>query len=164
MRKIWIIRQGESVANAGAATDDHRTIPLSQTGLNQSQNISLTIPHEPGLIITSPFTRARATAKPTIKGSLLRWSRHGRTAANSRYRGPDTCTGTESFRHLINRATAVIDRLLALPDRFILMFSHAQFICAMRLVRDQGDHDILTLMKGFRDLPRVEKCGITRWE
>ena len=58
MKRIWLIRHGESIANAGEATQDHRNIPLSELGLKQAQSLALQIPRRPDLIVTSPYLRA----------------------------------------------------------------------------------------------------------
>ena len=64
MKKIWLIRHGESIANAGEPTQDHAAIPLSEKGLQQAQELALAIPSAPDLIVTSPFLRAQQTAGP----------------------------------------------------------------------------------------------------
>ena len=66
MKRIWLIRHGESIANAGEATQDHRNIPLSELGLKQAQSLALQIPRRPDLIVTSPYLRAQQTAMCTI--------------------------------------------------------------------------------------------------
>ena len=68
MKKIWLIRHGESIANAGEPTQDHRNIPLSPKGLIQAQEVAREIPTDPApeLIITSPYLRAQQTAMQTI--------------------------------------------------------------------------------------------------
>lgn len=66
MKRIWLIRHGESIANAGEATDDHKSIPLSELGLKQAQALALQIPKRPDLIVTSPYLRAQQTAMYTI--------------------------------------------------------------------------------------------------
>ena len=43
MKKIWLIRHGESIANAGEPTQDHAAIPLSEKGLQQAQELALAI-------------------------------------------------------------------------------------------------------------------------
>jgi 2,3-bisphosphoglycerate-dependent phosphoglycerate mutase len=74
MFEIWLIRHGESIANAGAATQNHETIPLSRRRQEQAPKISLLFPCQPDLIITSLFTRTMQTAGPTLK--RFPWARH----------------------------------------------------------------------------------------
>ncbi|MBP2637776.1 MAG: Phosphoglycerate mutase [Firmicutes bacterium] len=189
MKQIWLIRHGESIANAGAATPDHVTIPLSEVGREQAKQVSLLLPYAPDLIITSPFTRAQQTAVPTLNRfpEVRRevWDVHEFT-----YLSPASCTnttaadrrarvneywersdpdyhdgeGAESFREFISRAQAASDRLSRLPDGLIVMFTHAQFVRAMRLLHDTVERDTKVLMGQFRALPRVLNCEITKWE
>jgi broad specificity phosphatase PhoE len=189
MKKIWLIRHGESVANAGAATQDHETIPLNITGLEQAERISLVLPEPPDLIITSPFTRTQQTAEPT----LSRFPGAGHEVWQVQeftYLSPTTCInttaaerrgrvdeywqrldpnyvdgeGAESFSQFIARAKAAIDRLSLLPGWFIVMFTHAQFIRAMRLLKAEPEQDVTHIMNRFRELPRIGNCEITKWE
>lgn len=188
-KEIWLIRHGESIANVGAATQDHITIPLSPTGQEQANQISLLIPTPPDLIITSPFTRTEQTAGPTLK-RFPGARREVWEVQEFTYLSPPSCVGTtaeerhgrvnefwersdpeyvdgpgaESFREFMTRAQAAIDHLSRLSKGFVLMFSHAQFIRAMRLLRDTDERDIQKLMNRFRELPRVDNCEVTKWE
>lgn len=65
-KKITLIRHAQSAANAGLATSDHATIPLTDLGYLQAANLPNKINIPPDLIIVSPFLRARETAKPLI--------------------------------------------------------------------------------------------------
>ena len=146
MKRIWLIRHGESVANAGAATDNHVTIPLSETGHKQAQEISQIITCKPDIIITSPFLRTQETASYTIKrypdAPVAVWdvqeftylaptSCIGTTAADRRERvntywqrlDPDYIDGqdAESFSMLLSRAQTAIDLLQCLDERFIVI-------------------------------------------
>jgi 2,3-bisphosphoglycerate-dependent phosphoglycerate mutase len=64
---VWMIRHGESVANAGAETSDPALIPLSGTGERQAAVVAQTFDQAPGLIVTSPFLRAQQTARATVE-------------------------------------------------------------------------------------------------
>lgn len=190
MKIIWLIRHGESTANAGAATDNHKTIPLSILGQSQAKTITRSIPSSPTLIITSAFDRAQQTAKPTSEkfpsARLEVWNVEEFT-----YLAPGTCInttgadrkvrvneywerldpdyvdgdGAESFTMLLSRAKATIDRLSRLDERFIVMFTHAQFMQVMEVLRtSNGKEDAKSLMKRFKDLPRFGNCEILKWE
>lgn len=65
MKHVRLIRHGESAANAGQATLDHATIPLTLKGFEQAQLVALSFNHAPTLIVASPFTRAHSTAMAT---------------------------------------------------------------------------------------------------
>lgn len=188
-KKVWLIRHGESIANAGAATEDHITIPLSPVGEEQAKRVSLSFQEAPTLIVTSPFLRAQQTAEPTLKRfSNVRhevWSVEEFT-----YLAPETCVGTtaderrervneywerldpdyvdgegaESFTMLLSRAQTAIDRLSRLESGFIVMFTHAQFMRAMWVLNIAHGEDAKSLMSRFRELPRFNNCEIIKWE
>lgn len=188
-KRIWLIRHGESVANAGAATKNHQNIPLTQTGLKQAYEISLLLPEPPTLFITSPFLRTQQTAAPTMKRFpntphevwdvqeftyLAPATCIDTTAADRRERvnkywqrlDPDYIDGegAESFRQFIGRAKTAINRLECIASGFIVMFTHAQFIRAMRLLKASDEEDVKCIMSRFRELPRVGNCEIAKWE
>lgn len=188
MKRIWLIRHGESVANAGAATDNHVTIPLSENGHKQAREISQNIPCAPELIITSPFLRTQETASYTITRypavPVTVWdiqeftylapaSCVGTTAAERRERvnaywqrlDPDYIDGqdAESFAMLLSRARMAIERLARLEEKYIIMFTHAQFIRAMTLLKDNQEQDIKYLMSQFRQLPKYGNCEVVVW-
>lgn len=67
MKRVRLIRHAESAANAGLATTAPDSIPLTQSGHFQAQTSADSIMFAPDLIISSPFERAVATAKPTAE-------------------------------------------------------------------------------------------------
>lgn len=189
MKRIWLIRHGESIANAGAPTDDHETIPLSEIGHKQAQALSQYIPYHPDLIVTSPFLRTQQTADYTIKrypeASVAVWDVQeftylapatcvGTTAADRRERvdkywqrlDPDYIDGegAESFAMLLSRAKAAIEQLSISNSGFTIIFTHAQFIRAMQLLKVNMNQDTQYLMQQFRDLPRYGNCEVIKWE
>jgi broad specificity phosphatase PhoE len=66
-KTIWLIRHGESAANAGLPTLSAESIPLTERGHGQAQRVAGSFSGDPSLIVTSPFLRARQTALPTIE-------------------------------------------------------------------------------------------------
>lgn len=189
-KKIWIIRHGESTANAGGITSDHRTIPLSPLGEEQALRISQMFDEEPTLIITSPFNRAIKTAEPTIKRfpnvEHIIWPIEEFT-----YLAPHTCVNTtaverkarvdeywnrmdpdyidgedaESFNYMLGRAKVAIKCLSRHEDGFIVLFTHALFMQAMEALRTiDGKENVKSLMAKFRDLPRYGNCEVLKWE
>ena len=66
-KEIWFIRHGERMGNAGFATSDPATIPLTNLGHSQANDLSNYLNIEPSWIITSPFIRTIQTAAPTVK-------------------------------------------------------------------------------------------------
>lgn len=65
-KTITLIRHAQSAANAGYATNDHATIPLTDLGYTQAAELPSKLKTSPDLIIVSPFLRAKETAKPLI--------------------------------------------------------------------------------------------------
>lgn len=63
--RVVCYRHGESAANAGKATDDPASIPLTDIGLRQADAIAREFPQMPDLLVSSPFLRARQTAEST---------------------------------------------------------------------------------------------------
>ena len=96
MKRIWLIRHGESIANAGEATQDHRNIPLSELGLKQAQALALQIPKKPDLIVTSPYLRAQQTAMCTIGRFPDTVTGIWDCVHEFVYLAPATCVGTTS--------------------------------------------------------------------
>jgi broad specificity phosphatase PhoE len=64
---VFLIRHGESMANAGHATSDPATIPLTPCGWTQAQQVATVFNHPPSLIITSSYLRTQQTAEPTCE-------------------------------------------------------------------------------------------------
>ncbi|MGJ3650040.1 phosphoglycerate mutase family protein (plasmid) [Sphingomonas sp. GlSt437] len=65
MRAIFI-RHGESTGNAGVPCHDLATIELTERGQEQARHVAASWAEAPSLIVTSPYTRTRQTAAPTI--------------------------------------------------------------------------------------------------
>jgi broad specificity phosphatase PhoE len=186
MKKIWLIRHGESIANAGEATQDHTSIPLSPTGICQAQELAQRIPPTPELIVTSPYLRAQQTALQTI-------GRYPGTATGIWdcihefvYLAPKTCVGTtsvqrrprvisywrkldpdyvdgegaESYRQLIDRIQLTLSILEHRPEQYILLFTHAQFIRNFLLVYENPNRPVEEYMAAFRHSEPVRNCQI----
>lgn len=64
---VRLIRHGESMANAGQATDDPCLIDLTDLGRQQAAEIAQSFREPPDLIIHSPMRRAFMTALPTMQ-------------------------------------------------------------------------------------------------
>ena len=156
MKNVRLIRHGESAANAGQATLDHATIPLTLKGFEQAHLVALSFNHVPALIVASPFTRAHSTAMATAPVfphiPFETWPIHeftylepGRCANTTVAQRRDWVAaywakadpeftdgeGAESFLDFISRAQSFLDRLAEHPDDDIAVFSHGQFINAV---------------------------------
>lgn len=156
MKHVRLIRHGESAANAGEASLDHATIPLTPKGVEQAHLVARSFTHAPALIIASPFSRAQATAMAVVSAfpatPFETWPIHEFT-----YLEPTRCTnttvaqrrswvegywaksdpaftdgaGAESFTVFIFRVQSFLDQLAKLPAQDIVVFSHGQFINAV---------------------------------
>jgi broad specificity phosphatase PhoE len=67
MKEVWLIRHGESEANAGLASSDPALIPLTEKGYQQAVKVSTVISMIPSLIVFSPYLRTQQTAQPTMQ-------------------------------------------------------------------------------------------------
>lgn len=156
MKLARLIRHGESAANAGEASLDHATIPLTLKGVEQAHLVARSFTHAPALIVASPFSRAQATAMVTVAAfpsiPLETWPIHEFT-----YLEPARCAnttvaerrdwveaywsrsdpasrdgdGAESFLDFILRVQSFLDQLAKHPAQDIAVFSHGQFINAV---------------------------------
>ena len=156
MKNVRLVRHGESAANAGAATLDHAGIPLTEKGIEQAKRVAQSVGRAPGLIIASPFSRARATADATIcifpdapfetwpieEFTYLDPTRCVNTTVGQRKAWVDQYwanadpsyidgEGAESFLTFVGRARSFLDHLATHPAQDILVFSHGQFINAV---------------------------------
>jgi alpha-ribazole phosphatase len=67
MKKIYYVRHGESVANAGGITMDHHVIPLSEKGYKQAVSVVGSLPSKPSRVYASKFIRTQQTAQPYLE-------------------------------------------------------------------------------------------------
>ena len=91
----WLVRHGQSAANAGLPATGHATVPLTELGRAQARALALRLKRPPDLLILSPFLRARATAEPI----LSRWPDtlcETWPIQELTYLSPARCTGTTS--------------------------------------------------------------------
>lgn len=156
MKNVRLIRHGESAANAGHASRDQASIPLTPLGLEQARVIAGSFSMAPDLIVASPFARAQATALKTAATfpatAIETWAIQEFT-----YLATDRCVdttvaqrknwvdaywlksdptycdgaGAESFHDFVARAQAFLDRLEEHPAGGIAVFSHGQFLNAV---------------------------------
>lgn len=155
---IELVRHGESAANAGEATEDPASIPLTAEGWRQAERIAGKWSESPALIVCSPFLRARQTGEPTrarfpdarteewpvqeftflettrcagtTQAQRMPWVAQYWQNADPAFRdGP----GAESFSMLLRRVEATLQRLAASREGPVVIFTHQQWIQALRL-------------------------------
>jgi broad specificity phosphatase PhoE len=188
MKLVRLIRHGESAANAGAPTQDHASIPLTEHGVDQARQVALSFAKAPDLIVTSPFARALATAQftasafpsvpmetwPVQEFTYLKPARCVNTTVAQRrdwveeywnQANPSLVDGdgAESFIEFVSRAQAFLGRLAAHPSKDIVVFSHGQFINAVAwLIERQPteiDSQAMTDWREYEIANHVENCG-----
>jgi len=173
-RHRWLIRHGESAANAGAASDDPSDIPLTETGHHQARDFAGRLSGPPDLIVLSPFLRTRQTAEPTLTrfpaSPVEIWPVQEFT-----YLSPGRCVGTtaaqrrplveaywarldpafvdgdgaESFSAMADRVRTLLQRLEKTPAGFVVVFTHGQIMQCCRLLAAEPAQDDRTLMTAF---------------
>jgi probable phosphoglycerate mutase len=181
MAHVWFIRHGESAANAGAATNDPATIPLTVNGVAQAEHVSTLFNHQPTLIVTSPFLRTRQTANPTIRrfpaAAVEVWQvqeftylspatcanttaaeRRPRVAAYWERCDPDYVDGpgAESFSQLVARSSETIKKIRSTSMEFAAIFTHGQFIQITKLLLQRDCTDSSILMRDFGEIDRCD--------
>lgn len=175
MKEVWLIRHAESTANAGAATYSPETIPLTEKGLEQAHAVANQISRRPDLIVVSPFLRSKQTAAPLIarhpdviveewnvqEFTYLAPAHCHNTSLNDRRplvdaywsrNDPNYCDGpgAESFADLMSRAQASVTQIKMPEDKFVVVFSHGQFIRAVIwLMLHELDEMKIETMTGF---------------
>lgn len=188
MKQVRLIRHGESAANAGQATLDHSTIPLTPNGFEQARLVAQSFNHPPALIVSSPFTRAHSTAMATAAVfphiPFETWPIQEFT-----YLEPARCTGTtvadrrewveaywakadpgftdgegaESFLYFIARAQSFLERLAEHPAQDIVAFSHGQVINAVAWLIERKplgiDGEAMVDWREYEIANHVPNCG-----
>lgn len=151
--EVWLIRHGESEANAGLATSNPAAIALTERGQRQAQAVAAAFERVTDLIVCSPYLRTQASAAPARArfpaACYQQWPvqeftyldprRCAETTAAQRQpwveeywrRGdPAHCNGggAESLLELLARVEACAQRLNATPAGFVVLFTHGQFV------------------------------------
>ena len=125
----WLIRHGQSAANAGLPSVGQDDTPLTELGLEQAHAAARRVDRQPDLLVVSPFTRARATGEVI----QARWPvTECETWRCDPYYvdGPDA----ESFSAFVGRLRDFHARLLWLDRRYVVAVGHGQFFEPIRWV------------------------------
>jgi broad specificity phosphatase PhoE len=186
--RVFLVRHGESESNAGLASDDPGSIPLTAHGHQQARQIAQVLAEAPALIVTSPYLRARQTAQPTISrfpaAACQEWpvheftylgDLHGR-ASTAREREPyvraywdradpgSTSPGAESFADLLSRTTDFLNRLSAQESGPVVVFTHGLFMRAVAWSLLTGvtapDEDQMRSFRGFANRYLIPNAGV----
>lgn len=174
MKDVWFIRHAESIANAGFTSPDPVSIELTELGHQQAKELTKSITIIPELFIVSPFLRTKQTAVPALAKypdvpveewavqefsylSPIVWAN-----TSSQDRAPradwywENCDpdyndggGAESFNNFIERVDDTLIKLSCRPEKFIVMFSHGQFLKALWF--------IMTTSKNLEKIPSAKE-------
>ncbi len=190
--QVWLIRHGQSEANAGFSTSMPGEVKLTSKGIEQSEFISEAFSSVPDLVVTSPFIRTQQTAKPTLaKFSNTfseQWSIQEFTYLSPQ-RFPNTNTddrrpfveaywarndpdyndgqGAESFIEFLHRVQGFAKRLSKRKESFIAVFGHGHFMKAFLWSVISGNsfnHDkhILSGFKHFSKAVKIRNAAIIK--
>ncbi|HEY8481332.1 MAG TPA: histidine phosphatase family protein [Spirillospora sp.] len=177
-RRVWMVRHGQSESNAGLPTNGPAASPLTPLGREQAERVAAMFTDPPALIVSSPFVRARQTARPTAERfpetPYEEWPVEEFTylgmlhspGTTAKQRQPfvedywDRCDPAyagggdgESFQGLIERVRAFLDRAASRPpDGPIAVFTHGIFMKAVMWSLLTGVTDPTAAdMRRFRD-------------
>jgi 2,3-bisphosphoglycerate-dependent phosphoglycerate mutase len=153
MATVWLIRHGESEANAGLPTFDTANIKITEQGHYQAKQVALSFTQQPSLIVTSPYIRTKETAQPTCdrfpstpqaewqvqEFTYLSYERRNNTTLQERRPMSDAywgkCNpfyldgeGAESFASTMKRTQDLQDKIKHLDDNFVTIFTHGLFM------------------------------------
>lgn len=187
MKQFWLIRHGESSANAGEVSRDNHDVNLTQNGQAQAQWASAHFPHTPSQLFVSQFPRTRQTAEPFIErfgltpdvrpelnefnplGLSVIGGMNGRQRADAYEHywmtaTPEAQIGDdgEAFACLNARIDFCLNHLGDIPDRSIL-FGHSIWIkvLAWKLlgfsVRTQAD---MPMLRRFQHTFPTPNCSV----
>jgi broad specificity phosphatase PhoE len=162
---LWLVRHGESAANAGAVTSDYAAIPLTDRGRAQAEAVAAACREPPAWVGRSTYLGARQTAAPLLArypaSAVADLAVHEFTYLAARRcfgidaaarqplvdaywsrMAPDHCDGegAESFTGLCDRARSFLGYAAERPG-FGVVFTHEQFIRAVlveALYRGEG--------------------------
>jgi probable phosphoglycerate mutase len=151
MKRLFIVRHGETDWNADRRLQGHANIPLSERGRLQAEALRPTIHAlSPDRVVTSSLARARDTAAllgyPDAEsrdelreihvgkwtGELTRALIDRKPAAYYAWRaGSYTPSGAETWSEFRDRAVSFVQDLVASPHRRILLVTHSGVLRAV---------------------------------
>ncbi len=159
---LYLIRHGESLANAGLPTSDPTTIPLTTRGHEQAEAIAANLVIKPDLIASSPFVRARQTSVPLCKlhpdvrtetwavQEYIFFNLQGTPATTGLERRPlvdafwqrcdpfEKQPNAESFAEFWNRVVVFNQQVEQFSGRHLVVFTHGFFMRAFEYGRRHG--------------------------
>jgi 2,3-bisphosphoglycerate-dependent phosphoglycerate mutase len=191
--RIFLVRHGQSVANAGGAAPDHITNPLTELGHAQAKAFAEGFDCIPKLFLHSPFLRTRQTAEPLLQRfpdvpveewpihefTYLEPTRHNGTNETQQmphilkyWERPDPAyldgPGAETFTQFLDRARSAILRFAQMaPGGCVVVFTHGFMMQAIRLLLlfpDATDAELMRNFRRFHSHNFVENTGVAEFE
>ena len=187
MTRIYFVRHGESIANAGGVTMEHALIPLSPLGYAQADAVATLLDVQPSRVFVSEYLRARETARPfcnkvhrvpEVHPLLHEFSALGpamiegmtgeqrRPIANDYWQTADPTMqmgqGAETFLAFNARVTAFLDELAHLPDQCVL-FGHGIWfglLCWKLLGFSADDSQGMKAFRRFQSNLPMPNCAV----
>jgi probable phosphoglycerate mutase len=179
MTEHYLVRHGESQANAGEATADPATVELTGGGRLQAALAALALHAagvHPSLFVVSSYTRSQESAVPTQylypHVPVEEWPIHEFTYIAAFKGIPCTVAdrkptrdaywsqldpqlvhspGSESYSQLVDRASATLNRLRHI-ERTAVLFGHEQFFNMLLYLTREGDSTVDSEhMRGFKE-------------
>lgn len=173
---VWLVRHGQSAANAGLATEHPQSIPLTPLGREQAVAVAARIPQAPRWVVVSPFQRTHDTATPSLQ-RFPQTPVHTWPIQELTYLSPERCRGTrqaerqgwacdywavadpqrvdgagaESFQAFMARV-AHFAELLRSTEGFGIVFGHGMFLKAFLIGLHHGFDATPEAMRRFRAL------------
>jgi len=176
MKRLYLIRHGESISNAGGRTDAPHSTLITPKGHAQAAKLADAWAGEtPKLIVTSPFIRTKDTAMPFVKrfrqASRAEWRVEEFTPLEPKNWSGTTHSermpkvheyweradpqyldgpGAETFVEFIGRVRAMLTLAAERPEENIVVFTHGHFIQAtLWTVLSINEYPTPDLMKRF---------------
>jgi len=167
--RVFLVRHGQSQANAGGMTLANPVVPLTELGERQARALAPLLPQRAAGIWSSPFKRALDTAAPLTLGGGPCAEREAAVARFWLESDPDHRSGphAETFREFHTRVARVREQFLpALPDGAVV-FGHGMWmalLCWQLLGFEQVDCLGMTHFRRFQlglPTPNTVVYGLT---
>lgn len=188
-KKIYLVRHGQSDANAGgAAVTDFSEIPLTEKGKEQARNFAETFDMKPELILCSPFLRTKQTSQPfrdkyadvpfEIEPNVREFAyicpeyALGKTIQQRRQRVVEywnrldpsfhDSESVECFSQFVARGKAFIQSVHQKKENCIVVFTHSLYMVLIEIILQFPNNSDLELMKKFveaKDKRFIENCS-----
>jgi broad specificity phosphatase PhoE len=143
--ELWLIRHGETEWSLSGAHTGRTDLPLTETGEQEARGLKTLLGgHEFAMVLCSPLQRAVRTCElaglltnAQLEPNLAEWDYgdyegkttqqiHGERPGWSLFR--DGVPGGEKIEDVARRASAVIERAMAVQDGDVALFAHGHIL------------------------------------